>query len=136
MITSAIEVEQHIYNIIRDYVEGNISGKLYHMNCRPLNSSLEDAVIGISTLDAEQVQTGRARINIYCADIDNGKGRKMPNLERLGKLSLLANNIVELLNDANTDYDWHLFQAPQIEAEMSVKQHFVSIGLEFRLITF
>ena len=136
MIRSAIEVEQHIYNIIKGYVESNISGKLYHQNCRPLNSTLEDAVIGISTIDAEQVQTGRARINIYCKDIDCGKGRKMPDLERLHSLSSLGNHIVELLNDADTDFSWVMFQAPMIEAELSIKQHFVSIGLEFSIITF
>jgi hypothetical protein len=97
---------------------------------------LEDAIIGVSTISGGQVQDGRARINIYCKDINSGGKRLMPNLSRLHEISAMTNTIVELLEDANEEYEWSVFQAPQIEADIDVKQHFVSIGLEFRIMTF
>lgn len=133
---NSIDIQQHIYKTIRDYVESKITGKVYLQGCRPLNSTLEDAVIGVSTISGGQVQDGRARINIYCADINAGGKRLVPNLSRLHELSAMTNTIVEMLEDADAEYEWNVFQAPQIEAELDIKQHFVSIGLEFRIMTF
>lgn len=133
---NSIDIQMLIYKAIREYVESKISGKVYMQDCRPLNSTLEDAIIGVSTISGGQVQDGRARINIYCKDINAGGKRLMPNLSRLHELSAMTNTIVELLEDANEEYEWSVFQAPQIEADIDVKQHFVSIGLEFRIMTF
>ena len=142
---TALEIEQYIYNTIKTYIEENINGKLYHQNCRPLNSMEEDAIIGMLNVDANQIQNGRARIYIYCKDINNGVGRAVPNIERLTTLSKLGEPIVELLNEGSTDYLWELHEAPSMERTMTtgvagnnkpIDQHQINIILDFERVTF
>lgn len=115
---------------------GRITGSLYPSDCRPLNSQLEDAVITVSSASAEQIQEGRVRLNIYVPDIDNNSGRLVPDKERLEELASLDEEVLAVLNDADTDYDFDLFQATASIADPNIKQHFVNINLEFKYITF
>jgi len=131
------QIEQHIYDALEEYFSGDvISGALYPEDCRPLNSHAEDAVIAVGSVSAEQVQEGRARLNIYVPDINNGTGRPVKDKTRLDELSLLDTTIVELLNDAETDYLFSLAQATQQLADEAIGQHFVNITLDFKLVTF
>ena len=109
---------------------------LYPSDCRPLNSQLEDVVITVSSASAEQIQEGRARVNIYVPDIDNNSGRLVPDKERLEELAALDEEVLAILNDADTDFDFELFQATAAIADPNIKQHFVNINLEFKYITF
>jgi hypothetical protein len=129
-------IEQDIFNALERLFKGLISGSLYPSGCRPLDSKLEDAVITVSNASAEQIQEGRARLNIYVRDIDNGSGRLVPDKGRIDELSLLDEDIVEALNAANTEYEFDLFQATDSIAEPGINQHFVNINLEFKRITF
>lgn len=115
---------------------GRITGSIYPSDCRPLNSQLEDAIITVSSASAEQIQEGRARLNIYVPDIDNNSGRLVPDKERLEELAALDEEVVAYLNDADTDYDFDLFQATASIAAPDIKQHFVNINLEFKYVTF
>lgn len=135
-IKNTITIEQDIYAALEQFFAGKISGSLYPSDCRPLNSQLEDAVITVSNASAEQIQAGRARLNIYVSDIDNGSGRYVPDLGRLEELALLDEEIVAILNEANTDYRFGLFQATAKIADPGIKQHFVNVNLEFNCITF
>ena len=87
MIKTNEQIEQFIYDALAPLLsqaqgEGVISGDLYPEDCRPLDSQLEDAVIAVSSGFADQIQTGRARLNIYVPDIDNGSSRKVKDKER------------------------------------------------------
>lgn len=133
---NTITIEQEILTVLEPLFAGRITGGIYPSDCRPLNSQLEDAVITVSSASAEQIQEGRARLNIYVPDIDNNSGRLVPDKERLEELAALDEEVVAYLNDADTDYDFDLFQATASIAAPDIKQHFVNINLEFKYVTF
>lgn len=133
---NTITIEQEILTALEPLFAGRISGSLYPSDCRPLNSQLEDVVITVSSASAEQIQEGRARVNIYVPDIDNNSGRLVPDKERLEELAALDEKVLAVLNDADTDYDFDLFQATASIADPNIKQHFVNINLEFKYVTF
>ena len=133
---NTITIEQEILAALEPLFAGRISGNIYPSDCRPLDSKLEDAIITVSSASAEQIQEGRARLNIYVPDINNNSGRLVPDKERLEELALLDEEVVAVLNEANTDYYFDLFQATASIADPDIKQHFVNINLEFKYITF
>ena len=133
---STLDIGQHIYNIIAPTLRERLSGEVYPEDCRPLDSNDEDAVIVVISALASQIQSGRARINIYVADIDNGASRAVPNIGRLQEIASWGADIVDELNDADTDFNFELSQAPQMVADNEIRQHFISIVLDFKRITF
>lgn len=133
---STLDIGQHIYNIIAPTLRERLSGEIYPEDCRPLDSNDEDAVIVVISALASQIQSGRARINIYVADIDNGASRAVPNIGRLQEIASWGAEIVDELNNADTDFNFDLSQAPQMVADNEIRQHFISIILDFKRITF
>lgn len=134
---STLEVAHHIYQEVASWIDARISGNVYPFDCRPMDSHDEDAIIIVSTATADQIQEGRAKINIYVADIDNGSGRNVPNIERLQEIARLDEDIVNALNEsANRDYLWDLSQATEVVADTAIGQHFVNISLSFKSTTF
>lgn len=133
---TALAIEQDVFNVLEPFFVGKVTGNLYPSDCRPLNSRLEDAVITVSSASAKQIQEGRVRLNIYVPDIDNNSGRLVPDKERLEEIAAYDEDIVKLLNEADTDYLWDLFQATASIADPDIKQHFININLEFKYVTF
>lgn len=131
-----IKIEQDMFNALQPFLEGKISGALYLPDCRPLDSKLEDAVITVADTSAEQIQEGRARLNIYVPDIDNNTGSLVPDIGRLDEIAGLDEALIAVLNASDTDYQFGLFQATKSIAEHGTKQHFVNINIEFSHITF
>ena len=130
------QIEQDIYDALETFFSGRIGGSLYEEGCRPLDSKLEDAVITVSTAGAEQIQEGKAKINIYIPDIDNGSGHPVPHKDRIQEVSDFAEPIIEALNDYDTDYEFKLDKAAKEYINHENKQHFVNISIEFKRITF
>ena len=130
------EIEQDIYDALETFFSTSIGGSLYEEDCRPLDSKAEDAVIIVSAAGAEQIQEGKAKINIYVPDIDNGSGHPVPDKDRAQEISKLEDAIVQTLNDADTGYLFGIDKAAQVFVNRDNKQHFVSISLTFQRITF
>ena len=130
------QIEQDIYDALEAFFSGRIGGSLYEEGCRPLDSNLEDAVITVSSAGAEQIQEGKAKINIYIPDIDNGSGHPVPDKGRSQEVSSFAEPIIEALNDSDTDYDFELEKAPKEYINHENKQHFVNISIQFNRVTF
>lgn len=134
---NALKIEDDIYNVLMDVFSGIISGTLYKEGTRPLDATTEDAVIIVSGGDAEQIQTGRAHINIYVLDVDNGSGNLVEDKTRLTELSGHDEAIVEALNEALLEeYSFRLNKMTDTFAEPDIKQHFVNVNLEFERTTF
>lgn len=133
------DIEQFIYNALAPLLakgvrsEEVISGDLYPEDCRPLDSKLEDAVIAISGGYPNQVQSGRARINIYVPDIDCGFGRKVKDKERCTAIAALDTEILRLLKEADNQFYWKLFRTTATYADPDIGQHFVNVNLSFKL---
>lgn len=135
------QIEQTIWDALAPLLSqeqgaGTITGDLYPEDCRPLDSKFEDAVIAVADGYPGQVQSGRARLNIYVPDIDAGLGRKVKDKGRLEELSKLDTVIVDMLNAADTDYRWGMFATTATIAAPDIEQHFVNINLEFDFVTF
>lgn len=134
---NALKIEDDIYNVLVDVFPGIISGTLYKEGTRPTDAQTEDAVIIVSGGDVEQIQTGRAHINIYVQDIDNGSGNLVGDKDRLTELSDCDETIVEALNNALfEEYSFRLNKMTDTFAERDINQHFVNVNLEFERITF
>lgn len=129
-------IEQEMFDALETFFIGKISGNFYPSDCRPADSKVEDAVLTVSKATADQIQEGRARINVFVPDIDNGTGRPVPNKERLDELSSLDELIIDTLNNSNTDYCFDLSQATETVNAVDIKQHFVNIEIELKLVTF
>ena len=84
----------------------------------------------------EPLFAGRISGSLYLPDIDNNSGRLVPDKERLEELAALDEEVLAVLNEADTDFDFELFQATAAIADPNIKQHFVNINLEFKYITF
>lgn len=132
---NVIEITEYIRSKVAQILEDKISGGIYPIGCRPFNSLLEDVVVAVSTADAEQVQHGRAKINIFVKDIDNGSGHSVPDLQRLAELAKADKQILEALN-SNTNYLFKLSQATSVIPETDNGQHFANIAVSFKLVTF
>lgn len=129
-------IEQEMFDALEHFFDRKISGAFYPSDCRPADSEAEDAVLTVSKATADQIQNGRARINVFVPDIDNGTGRPVPNKERLDELSSLDELIIDTLNNSDTDYCFDLSQATETVNAVDIKQHFVNIEIEFKLVTF
>lgn len=117
-------------------ISSHIGGGFYPSDCRPAGTKAEDAVLTVSFASADQIQAGRAKLNIYVPDIDCGLGRAVPDKARIQELAQLDEAIIDTLNAADTDYLFDLSQATHAIADPEIEQHFVNINIEFRLITF
>lgn len=134
---NALKIEDDIYKTLVDVFSGIIGGTLYKEGTRAIDATTEDAVIIVSGGDAEQVQTGRAHINIYVPDIDNGSGNLVIDKDRLTELSDYDETIVEALNNVLfAEYTFRLYKMTETFSEVDIKQHFVNVNLEFDRITF
>jgi hypothetical protein len=133
---SVISIEMEMYVGLQVYIESLVSGGFYPRDCRPLDSHSEDAVLTVSNSTADQIQEGRARLNIFVPDLDNGSGRRVPNITRLEELSAKDAVVIEKLNKIESDYEFSLFQATDIIAVPDVDEHFVNINIQFKRVTF
>lgn len=133
---AASKIEQEMYDALEHFFDGKISGAFYPSDCRPADSEVEDVVLTVSNATAEQIQDGIARINIYVPDLDNGSGRPVPDKDRLAVLSDLDEQIIDVLNEADTDFEFDLSKGTETINAEAIKQHFVNITIEFKYITF
>lgn len=130
------QIELDMFSALATFMKGKANGTLYLEGCRPHDSQKEDAVVGVSTATADQVQEGRARLRIYVQDIDVGTGNNVPNKGRLAELAKLSEEAIQALNSADSDYWFELRNAPHTIEVPGANQHFVNIEFEFKLKTF
>ena len=92
------QIEQEIFDVLESFFSGVIGGTVYMQGCRPLDAETEDVVIAVTSGTADQIQIGRARVNIYIPDIDNNSGSLVPNKERIQELERFDSAVVVALN--------------------------------------
>lgn len=131
-----ITIEMEMYAALEELMGQTIKGTFYPSEVRPLEATTEDAVLTVSNATADQIQEGRARLNIYVPDIDIGGASLVPDKARLMELEAITEKVVEKLNEADTAYYFDLFQATATIAVPERNEHFVNIGIHFRLATF
>lgn len=130
------QIELEMYAALEELMGKTIKGTFYPSEVRPLEATTEDAVLTVSNATADQIQEGRARLNIYVPDINNGGESLVPDKGRLAELEAITDTVVEKLNEADTTYTFDLFQAAATIAVPEKSEHFVNIGIHFKLATF
>lgn len=125
-----------MYAALEELMGSTIRGTFYPSELRPIEAKTEDAVLTCSNATAGQIQEGRARLNIYVPDINNGGESLVPDKGRLAELEAITDTVVEKLNEADTAYTFDLFQATATIAVPGKSEHFVNIGIHFKLATF
>lgn len=130
------QIELEMYAALEELMGNTIKGTFYPSEVRPLEATTEDAVLTVSNATADQIQEGRARLNIYVPDINNGGESLVPDKGRLAELEAITDTVVEKLNEADTAYTFDLFQATATIAVPEKSEHFVNIGIHFKLATF
>lgn len=131
------QIEQDIFNVLESFFSGVIGGTVYMQGCRSLDAKTEDVVIAVTSGTADQIQTGRARVNIYVPDIDNNSGTLVPDKERIQELEKFDSAVVVALNTVLfEEYEFYLFEMTDTVKAEGINQHFVNIKLEFERITF
>lgn len=130
-IKDTMDVEDVIFGACDEHIRQLINGGVYFEGDRPADSKLEDAVIAVSTATADQIADGRAKLNIYIQDIDNGKGRYVKNRGRLEQFKGTDVQVLKLLNDADKDYVWSLSSASAVLQSHDTREHFYNINLAF-----
>lgn len=135
---STIRIEMEMYNALETLMGKTIKGTFYPGSTiqRPDTATSEDAVLTVSSADAEQIEKGIARLNIYVPDIDCGMPTKVGNTGRLDELAAADEEVVDTLNGADTDYLFALKQATQVLSVPGKSEHFVNITMRFNLVTF
>ena len=135
---STIRIEMEMYNVLETLMGKTIKGQFYPGSTiqRPDTATSEDAVLTVSSADAEQIEQGIARLNIYVPDIDCGMPTKVGNTGRLDELAAADEEVVDTLNGADTDYLFALKQATQVLSVPGKSEHLVNITMRFNLITF
>lgn len=132
MIKSELQIEQDIYNLLKDELKSMISGNVYKNGTRPIDAQTEDAVIAVSDASADQIQLGHVQINVYVPDIND-----MPDKARMTELSEQHENLCELMNALTTDeYTFYPSRAARPYEVPELRQHFVNFEIEFERITF
>ena len=110
-VRSTMKIENEMYNALSAFVSSKIKGTFYPSGIRPVEALTEDAVLTVSNATSDQIEEGRARLNIYVPDIDIGAAAKVKDTGRLIELGALDSQIIDTLNAADTDYLFDLFQA-------------------------
>ena len=129
-------IEMEMYAALEELMGQTIKGTFYPSEVRPLEANTEDAVLTVSNATADQIQEGRARLNIYVPDIDIGYESLVPDKTRLMELEAVTEKVIETLNEADTAYYFDLFQATATIAVPGKEEHVLNIGIHFRLTTF
>ena len=129
-------IEMDMYAALEELMGRTIQGTFYPSELRPIEAKTEDAVLTCSNATAGQIQEGRARLNIYVPDINNGGASLVPDKARLMELEAIDEQVLQTLNDSCTAYIFDKLQATATIAVPERNEHFVNIGIHFRLATF
>lgn len=138
MAKIGLEIVDDIIGLLRgSTLAGMLTGEVYHgygdgTSDRPRDSVKEDVVVIFTTGLSEQIQTGVVTLNIFVPDFaPNADGVLHADGRRLKEIGREAQRWVEGLR--GSEYRFELSQTITSMAEPSLKQHFVSVKIRYRL---
>jgi hypothetical protein len=133
MAKTGKQIQGDIYRFLRaSSLKDEISGDIYRNGYRPRDSKLEDIIVTFTTGLPDEIQTGVVTVNIYVPDIDpNSNGLWIENGSRTEKLERMAQDWVNSLTAAVSNYKFKLQQTIYTEEEPEIDQHFVVIKLGY-----
>lgn len=131
-------LEKKLYNIANEFNKRklNVDGNVYYRGLRPIqknaSSYKEDIVVAFLTGEGTDVQTGTCLVNVYVPDVQARSGIFYADKERC---AVIAESLEQFPMFANQSGDGVYFKQRGMIAtfaEENIKQHFVSLKLEFK----
>ena len=111
----------------------SLNGDIYFEETRPKNSKKEDLVLVFTQGFSHQVERGTVTIIVYVADIPTDGGNTIPHLKRIKEVEEKAVIWVNGLRGGKSgSYLFQLAQAISHYPQPEIKQHFVSIKLDYK----
>ncbi|MBQ9546756.1 MAG: hypothetical protein IJU90_05670 [Bacteroidales bacterium] len=111
-----------------------INGSVYHAGLRPRDSQLEDITVSFVSGLTNQIQTGVIAISIFVPDIDPYRnGVYVEDMFRTSALERITQDWIDNLPETNTNYELRLQDTIATINEPTLKQHFISIMLHYKL---
>lgn len=131
------QIENDVFNLLRaGSLSKMISGEVYKFGMRPRDSKEEDAVVKFVAGIPDQIHTGVVVACIYVPNISPWEnGVLVRNIPRCKELETAASEWVSKLTAAVSDYKFRLAQTIYTEEEPDINQHFISIRLNYSLLT-
>lgn len=128
------EIERFFYRKVKEGPLGQeIGGEVYRRDERPDGSMEEDAVVSFLSGRDGQEQSGIVIVNVYVPDIPDSSGRMVRDKVRTGEIESIAGSLPSLMNGDEL-YVWKE-ETPHTVKVDEIKQHAVTIRLNFKLIT-
>lgn len=141
MTRTGQQIENDVYNLLLgSQLASTINGHIYKSGTRPENSLTEDAEVSFVEGLNGQIQSGTVDVNIYVPDVEQpeSSGAFFRNVARCEAIEAAAQQWFNSLVSSGTDYRFTLAQtisAFDIEDKPDINQHFISIKLNFQLLT-
>ena len=133
-------LEKRLYDIAKTFNASvlNVGGKVYYRGLRPIqkNSSSykEDIVIAFLAGDGTDVQSGTCLLNVYVPDMQVGSGMFYTNKERCVAIAEALEQFPMFANQSDSGIYFKQSGMIATFAEEDIKQHFVSLKLEFKVL--
>jgi len=129
----SFDVNSVLYGLLKgSAVSGAINGGIYIDDDRPDDSDAEDVVVNNINVSQDcSPQTGVSNVNVYVKDevvTIGGKKQHKANRKRLDELTKV---VLDVLRDARIDGFWFVIGNQSTLAEVSVRQHFTNIRVEW-----
>lgn len=136
-IRTGQQIENDVYGLLRESsLSEMISGDVYKFGMRPRDSKAEDAVVKFVTGLPDQIHTGVVVVCIYVPNIAPWEnGVLVRNIPRCKELEIASAEWVSKLTAAMSEYKFKLAQTIYTEEEPDINQHFISIRLNYSLLT-
>lgn len=133
MAKTGKQIQGDIYRFLREStLAGEISGEVYRNGYRPRDSRKEDVIVTFTAGLPDQIQTGVVTINIYVPDIDADRnGTWVEDGARTEEMEKLAQEWVDSLTTAVSNYKFKLQQTIYTETEPTINQHFIVVKLSY-----
>ena len=130
------QIERDVFHIIKNSdLKNIIGGSFYRSGMRPKNAMTEDVVVKFLAGIDGQEQNGVVLIHIYVPNIQiSDDGELGENITRIDELEEVFNTFITDLE--NEEYLFEKDGTPHSYSVEGIEQHFISIRLQYRRITF
>jgi len=129
---TTFDTNAFLYQLVTSCIGTTMTGGVYNIE-RPLDSKLEDIVVGTLPIGEEQVAI--CNINIFAPDKAvsiSGKTTLVADIKRLKELTEIVTEALDQDTDLAQNYHYRIINQSIIE-EPETDQHFVNLRLELRL---
>lgn len=138
MTSDALEIV--LFESLKKFVseELPISGRVYYRGSRPIMKTQsdyeEDAVVGYLTGVGADVIEGTCLVNVYVKDIVASSGQNYKDKTRCVEVADALMRFPSFANKAQKSVYFNRREVIETLAEESIKQHFVSLKMNFKVL--